>query len=492
MPDASTIPYPADLSFGPDTRIVLIGTTSCPFDNVMLPPVPHAKANIDYLERLFKDPDICGLDDNCIVRVLDRENATEITEEIAKAADEATDTLIVYYVGHGLYGDVNTPLYLAARKTTEEKKAFNGVSVTLVKQAMKGSRARKRILILDCCYSGRAMDGGLAATDPEAAVEPAIDIEGTYGIAAVPADAKALAPPNEKFTRFTGALLDVLEHGLRTDEKVLTLEDVFSEVERKIGRKADAPLPKRINWDKGQRFCIARNRSLHRRELDRLYEAVEGLRETVTATGARLQAFEAKATVLDDLSTRLMGVESALTAKPGGPQTANETGESPRTGIWTRIGLDEVQWDLLPARPYKLHILRYFEGRKNALYLILGLLYPLALLIAAPFLGPSPATLSVFYVGAALTGLLGLGLAFVLLFDRQSGIASQAVPNQTPATLQLLESKEQLADILERRVVNFLGFALETGRAWLASVLMMVAATVSVAIHILRNLPTTY
>jgi Caspase domain len=278
--------YPPDLSFGPDTRIVLVGTTHCPWDEEFLPPVPHAKNNIDELYRLFTAADICGLDEGCIVRVLDWENASEITEQIARAAKKATDTLVVYYAGHGLYGDAENPLYLAAKKTTEERKAFNGVPVSLVRKAIHSSSARKRILILDCCYSGRAMDGLLAPTGAKAAVEPAIDIEGTYGIAAVPANAKALAPPGEKFTRFTGALLEVLEKGLATGQQVLTLEDVFTEVERKIGRMGDAPPPKRINWDNGQKFRIARNRSPYYREpdqgpntasLSRIGEAVQNI-----------------------------------------------------------------------------------------------------------------------------------------------------------------------------------------------------------------------
>jgi hypothetical protein len=261
------MPYLPDLSFGPDTRIALVGTTCCPWDREFLPPVPHAKNNIDELSRRFTTTDICGLDPSCIICALDCENANEIAEQIARAAEEATDTLLVYYVGHGLYGDTTNPLYLAARKTTEKGKAFNGLQISLVRQAIRSSRARKRILILDCCYSGRAMDGLLGSAGVEATAEPAIDIEGTYGIAAVPANAKALAPPGERFTRFTGALLDVLENGLAINERVLTLEEVFTEVERKIGRKADAPLPKRINWDKGEKFRIARNRSVHYREL---------------------------------------------------------------------------------------------------------------------------------------------------------------------------------------------------------------------------------
>lgn len=482
--------YLQDLSFGADTRVVLIGTTTCPFDADMLPPVPHAERNIDYLARLLTDPDICGLDDSCIIRVLDRDNASEITDMVARAAREATDTLIVYYVGHGLYGDADTPLYLAARNTTEDGKAYNGVSITLVKKALRSSRARKRILILDCCYSGKAIDGTLAATGPEAAVDPAIDIEGTFGIAAVPANAKALAPPDEKLTRFTGALVDVLERGLDVDRKVLTLEDVFAEVERKIGRKADAPLPKRINWDGGQGFRIARNRSLHRRELDRLYEAVQGLRDTMTTTGAHLQALDARVTAMSEMSARLERVEATLTV-PLSTVAADDSasGASPSHGPWNRIGLTERQWDQLPALPYKRQVRRYFAGRRNGLILLASLVYicggMITLFYASP-LSSSPLR----YLGA-LIGSIGLALlvfvALVVTLLKRRPAPPNAAGPLPPYVLELLETNDQLADLMDKPVADLFSFPFDRGLTTLAALFCLTVAAVGIAVLVIPS-----
>src|SRR5262245_49031092 len=104
--------YPEPLSYRPDTRIVLVGTTVCPEDPHKLPPLPQVKGNIDHLHRLFLDPDIVGLPSEAIIRLLDRAEASDIVTQIAKASKVATDTLIVYYAGHGLVGDKQTPLYL--------------------------------------------------------------------------------------------------------------------------------------------------------------------------------------------------------------------------------------------------------------------------------------------------------------------------------------------------------------------------------------------
>ena len=477
--------YLPDLSFGPDTRIVLVGTTRCPLDEATLPPVPHAEKNIDYLTRLFIDPDICGLDPGCIIRVLDRENANEITEEIARAAQEATDTLLVYYVGHGLYGDADNAIYLAARRTTEAGKAYNGVPVRLVQKAMRSSRARKRILILDCCYAGRALDGLLAPANLEATLRPAIDIEGTYGISAVPANARALAPPDETFTRFTGALVDVLEHGLRTDDRVLTLEDVFAEVERKIGRKADAPLPKQINWDKGEKFCIARNRSLHGRELDRLYEAVEGLRETVTATGARLQALEAKVGGFDEWAQRVAAVEIAVNKR--GASTPGQGGarEARETRIWEHLDLEESEWELLPAQPYKLHVRRCIAGRRNAMMLLTGLATAEFFLIPLHIAQTTARALSIFYMLDGLLVLCAVLLAAAVLVGRSSGL--KRPEKEITQIKTLLAQNEHLAAVMDRRVTSLFGVSLDTHLTAAAALLALLPAAVAAGLHYLPS-----
>jgi hypothetical protein len=277
--------YPQDLSFGPETRVVLVGTTVCSHDEKNLPPLPQVQQNIHDLSRLFTDPDIIGLPPEAVVPILDWGEASAVSTAIETAANEATDTLIIYYAGHGLYGDANIPLYLVSKNTISAIKS-SAVRINEVKRVMSNSRATKRVLILDCCYSGRAFrQGEMASVEDD--VRPAIDLIGTYGIAAVPADSKALAPPGASLTKFTQVLEDVLEHGIKKGGPVLTLGEVFDAVKANIGRYPDIPLPEAINWNEGERFRLARNRYLQRSGLDEIIKGLEGLPENVTLTEAR-------------------------------------------------------------------------------------------------------------------------------------------------------------------------------------------------------------
>jgi adenylate cyclase len=254
MPD-----YLEELSFRPESRVVLVGTTICPRDKQYLPPLPQVEQNIHYLTRLFTDPNVVGLPSESVVPILDHEEASAILTAIETAAERATDTLIVYYAGHGLYGDQNSPLYLVSKNTVSARKT-SAIRITDVKNAIRSSRATKRILLLDCCYSGRALEGGMGSAEDE--VRSAIDLAGTYAIAAVPGDYKALALPGDLLTKFTQALVYVLERGVPGDAQVLTVDKVFNQVKAQISREAGMPLPEASNWKDGGFFKLAKNRHL--------------------------------------------------------------------------------------------------------------------------------------------------------------------------------------------------------------------------------------
>jgi hypothetical protein len=72
------MPYSPDLSYQPETRVVLVGTTVCPGDQQNLPALPHVEQNIHYLARLFSDPNIVGLPPESIISILDVEEASAV------------------------------------------------------------------------------------------------------------------------------------------------------------------------------------------------------------------------------------------------------------------------------------------------------------------------------------------------------------------------------------------------------------------------------
>lgn len=89
--------------------------------------------------------------------VADPAASTDLGRAIGRAADEATDLLLIYYAGHGLVDDWGR-LYLATHATQSQAPKCSALDVGLLREDLGGSGAAARVLILDCCFSGRAIE----------------------------------------------------------------------------------------------------------------------------------------------------------------------------------------------------------------------------------------------------------------------------------------------------------------------------------------------
>jgi hypothetical protein len=471
------VAYSQELSFGAETRVILVGTSRCARDEANLPPLPQVEQNVLSLARLFVDPDVVGLPRNAVIPLIDRGEASEVVSEIAKAAREATDTLLVYFAGHGLYGDANTPLYLAVGHTTADGKMFDAVAINSIKQAMRVSPARKRILILDCCYSGRAFDGTMS----DSTVIPAIDIEGTYGIAASPGDARALAPPDEPLTRFTGALVDVLERGVERDDAVLTLTDIFGEVEARIRRKADAPLPKQINWDKAGAFKFARNRSLQRSGLRRIEAAIDRLSEAVKASDKRLKGLEERTQLLETLRSRVPA--DAATAVSEGTGVPVKTDSAQERAICEKLNIPASVWRQIPADPFKLHIKRYLRTQVNLFIVLTLLMLPSIIFSVLTVRDP-------YFLHDNVFGFLSINGSIILIIAFYNVRASYlekippVYPDKIPNHIyKQIENSDIVIEILKTQIFPAFGFDIKVKDLPFLSVVAVIGIILPVSLY---------
>jgi hypothetical protein len=150
----------------------------------------------------------------------------EILDAVHNAAEEATDTLLLYYAGHGLL----TPsgeLTLAASDTVHSR-SFTAVPYDELRQALAMSRARRKALILDCCFSGRALEGAMGPVAELAATT------GTFVMSSTSATRAALAPSNKSYTEFTGELINILKRGIRGGPELLDVQTIYRELKGRL------------------------------------------------------------------------------------------------------------------------------------------------------------------------------------------------------------------------------------------------------------------
>ncbi|MFI5774578.1 caspase family protein [Streptomyces sp. NPDC051658] len=224
----------------PGSRALLIGTGRH-LPGSQLPDVPAVSATIQELGRTLVDN--CGLrPESLLPPLLDPRDPIEFGNAVVAAAKQAEDVLLLYYVGHGLVSPGNE-LYLATTATDDlaEGLAFKALPYQAVRDAFSNCRARSIIVVLDCCFAGRAHGSfGTAATDAFALAS----LSGSYVLASASRDEQALAMPDEPYTAFTGELLRFLHEGDPGGPPGLTLEGTYRHLRRVLPLR-HLPAPER-------------------------------------------------------------------------------------------------------------------------------------------------------------------------------------------------------------------------------------------------------
>ncbi|KUL54909.1 hypothetical protein ADL22_02195 [Streptomyces sp. NRRL F-4489] len=222
--------------YGPASRAVLIGTSR--FTSPGLEDLPSVANSLWGMRDALTHP-AHGLlaPEHCRV-LADPADAAAIGEALNRAEEEARELLLVYYAGHGVL-DEDGRLHLGLVPTDRSHVRFSGVPIDVVKRHLEGSAARARVLILDCCFSGRAIS---VMSDPVSLALGQLDLSGTYILTAAPKNAPALAPPGERYTAFTGALLGALGAPMP-----LTLDEIHAYADGVLsGRPTPMPRPQRL------------------------------------------------------------------------------------------------------------------------------------------------------------------------------------------------------------------------------------------------------
>ncbi|UJB41031.1 caspase, EACC1-associated type [Streptomyces sp. A1-5] len=238
------------------SRAVLLGTASYRH----LDALPSVEANLRDLAATLGDATVWGLPEPYCEVVLDPGSADAMLDPVHRAGDEATDTLVVYYAGHGMRDTESADLYLGLTGSRDGV-GYTAVAYQHLRGAIRSARARRKIIVLDCCFSGRAVRT-LAGRGDVLAARAAVD--GAYVLTASPRDRVALAPDGERHTAFTGELLGILRHGLTDGPELLDLDTLYRALTERLGAK-NRPLPQRAQENGVGRLPLARNRALAQR-----------------------------------------------------------------------------------------------------------------------------------------------------------------------------------------------------------------------------------
>lgn len=273
------------------SRAILIGTSRFPRDTESLPDLPAVTANVIDLERHLRDPSVVGLSPDRVQRLLDEEDIATVAEGIAQASQDAEDLFVLYYAGHGLISR-NGDLLLTIRSSTHGYADANCLHWNTIKEYILKSPARTKLVVLDCCFSGRAFE--LMGSEQEV-LRQKLAVGGTVVLCSSPRNEPSRALRADRRTAFTDALLSSIEQGVDNGRLTVSIDEIFTEAKQKL-RALGAPEPQRLASAEADDIAFALNR---RSELS---QDVSSFEQLVKQVEARVNRF---------LDARL-GLDSAL------------------------------------------------------------------------------------------------------------------------------------------------------------------------------------
>jgi hypothetical protein len=237
------------------SRVVLIGTSI--YDDPSLGSLLQVRNNIDELRVVLTHPEFGGLAPTNVRVMQDPRKPVPVCRAMYEAAAQAEDLLLIYYAGHGLLDLDDPDLHLALQGSQRQYKRYTALSVREIKRVFQTTRATNRVLILDCCFSGRALEQVMGDLDVPLGD---IDIDGVYVLASTSPNQPAVAPLEDRYTAFTGALLKILQTGAPDGPPLLPLRLIGDTLIRTLAR-TDLPSPQQKIVNTVADLALVRNRA---------------------------------------------------------------------------------------------------------------------------------------------------------------------------------------------------------------------------------------
>ena len=174
-----------------------------------------------------------------VTALLNPDNGPQLIVNLRDWAQEPRNVLLLYYVGHGTISP-DGELCLALPDTEFKHPDVTGIEYRHIRSALLDSPARVKVVILDCCNSGRAIETLCDARE----IANAADIHGAYTITA--SDQAAHVPPlsqqAKNCTSFTGEFLDLIRTGIPDGPELLTLHTIYLHLRTRLkSRQLPAP-----------------------------------------------------------------------------------------------------------------------------------------------------------------------------------------------------------------------------------------------------------
>lgn len=217
---------------------LLVGTAA--YEDANFPALPSVRADVHFLGQVLEMPTV-GRYEKC-VRVEDssKEAIKQAVEQFLR--DREPDELVVLYIsGHGAYDREDGQLYYVTTDTDGQRLQQTALDASYVTDQLERCAARRKVLLLDCCFSGSAVQGFRSKGASSSATAPVVEASGVHVITASQHWEQAFTTDADQPSQFTKAMVEGLHSGqadLDGDGRI-SANDLFRYVSRDLRKAPD-------------------------------------------------------------------------------------------------------------------------------------------------------------------------------------------------------------------------------------------------------------
>ncbi|MER6391296.1 caspase family protein [Streptomyces sp. NPDC001523] len=223
-----------------------------------LPSLPAVENNVRDLASVLRDRDTWGLPADRVIEMC-QPTRDGFLGAVGKAGSLATDTLVVYFAGHGVIHPATDRLYLALSDfTSDGEYGTKAIRYADLQDLLWEPRikARHKVIVLDSCFSATAFDDSMG----ESAVYQMLRTRGACTLVSSDVTEISRAPHGTDYTSYTARLISTLKCGIEGDEETLTVQSIHKRVRDRLVT-ANISTPRILALDDTSLVRIARNRA---------------------------------------------------------------------------------------------------------------------------------------------------------------------------------------------------------------------------------------
>jgi formylglycine-generating enzyme required for sulfatase activity/uncharacterized caspase-like protein len=240
--------------------------------------LPKAVKDVEAMQRVLINPEMGGFDDVKVLKNTQREEMEKGIYDLY-ANRQKDDLLLFYFSGHGVTVE-NGDFYFSARQTKKQENKllpFTALAATNVHSYMNQSKSKRRVVILDCCFSGAFAKGLTAKDSGTIDLQQKLGGEGTAILTASTSTQYAFESDGLDLSIYTHYLVEGIEKGAadKDGDGLIAVDELHDYAKSKVQEASPAMTPEFYPFKDGYRIFLANSpkddpQLKYRKEVERL------------------------------------------------------------------------------------------------------------------------------------------------------------------------------------------------------------------------------